>query len=457
MTRQLTGHGLIALVTAFCCLLTISLTQAEKPAAAGAVVSGKSSDVLTLLGEGKLAAQLSARGAYQLNVRMKNLTNEVLDVQFPPGLVADAFAQNQILYQLQGTGNMQPTNSDGTQGSQGMGMLESSKSKFQPGQTQEYSFRTACLNFGVPEPRADSWLYFKLIEDYSPSQQLHAVLKEIAQQKIETPVAQAALWNLANGLSWREMAGQHLLGGGSLFTPVQLRKSQEFVATTLADAAQRAEPVVGTQSRGRGNFASFAMAVNPDPRGTVESAPLVCQAVFKLRAAYPQIAFSHANYPKPAPDLAKPFVQWGVLVQSGPRRGNSAAACSLLFTFARSEWDLQQKAWRYDPPTTSTVAIDHGSANATFLADRLVAELASRTVAVQLLPGKKPKLAVVSALPAQIRAITLRDSGYGQMSLRVAGRVPAGAKTVIDLTDEQAKQLNSISHLTVSSFELGDS
>jgi hypothetical protein len=88
------------------------------------------------------------------------------------------------------------------------------------------------------------------------------------------------------------------------------------------------------------------------------------------------------------------------------------------------------------------------------LADQLMTELATRTIAVQALPGKKKKLTLASALPVALKSVTVRDAENAKVSAKLAVDLPATGQTTIELNAEQVKALIPANRLIAGSFEL---
>lgn len=456
MATHLRACSLLGLL-GLAALAATSSGRADKSAPANANLV-RTGDILTLMAEGKVSVQLTAHGAYRLGVRVKNLTDAPLEIDFPPGLVADAFAQNQVLQQLQASSSLSSSSAGGAQpgsssGSQGMAMLQSSQNKADAGQTLQLTFRTACMNFGVPEPKPASRLFLKRVEDYTPIPELQIAVKQIAAQKVETSIAQAAIWHLSNKLSWETLANARMFGAFNI-SPMQVKKAETFLTKALEDAGKDKDVVAGTEVAKVVQSPCFAFAINPDPRGGSDSAALVSQAVQQLKAMQPRIAFSHANHPIPPPDLDKPFTQWNALVQTQPASKSQNAPLTVQFTVAKSSWNPNREGWRHDPPTTSSLTLEASAANPRGLAERLLAELGSRAVSVTIGGDSRRKLLVANALPVRLQSITVHDAQKPKLAVKLEVSLPAGGQAEVILTDEQSKRLARTSALVAGEFAM---
>jgi hypothetical protein len=461
MAKHLRACSLLAMLV-FVAFSAFSPIRADKnPASKANPV--RTGDILSFVAEGKVSLQLTAHGAYRLGMRIKNLTDEPIEIDFPPGLVADAFAQNQILQQLQSSSSsaggaqpgsgMPPPTPGSSSGSQGMAMLQTSQNKADAGQVLQLTFRTACMNFGVPEPKPTSRLFLKRVEDYTPNPELQIALKQIAKQRVETPIAQAAIWHLSNNLSWETLGNPRMTAAFNM-SPMQVKKAESFLTKALDDASKNTDIIAGTEVGKTEKPPYFAFDINPDPRGGTDSAALVSQAVQHLKELHPRIAFSHANYPNPPPEAEKPFVQWGALVQTQPASKAQTGSLAVQFTFAKSTWNPSREGWRHDPPTTSSLTFDAASANPRYLAERLLAELGSRAVTVTYSGDNPRKLRLANGLPMPIQSLTVHDAQKPKLALKLDVGIPAGGESEVILDEEQAKQLARAGTLVAGEFEI---
>ena len=125
-------------------ILALGFSVQAALAGAPALVDSQAADILALCESGSIEADLSAQGAYQLDMKLRNTTDEDLTVRLPPGLVADAMANNTVLAQIQGVGNT---------GAQGLGLLDANEFQVPAGEVYFARVRAACLNYGIPEPK----------------------------------------------------------------------------------------------------------------------------------------------------------------------------------------------------------------------------------------------------------------------------------------------------------------
>lgn len=110
------------------------------------------------------------------------------------------------------------------------------------GRSIALQMRTACLNYGRPDPRP-TWTYQLVsVEAYS-SNPLLAELLENYGERVSRDMFQAAAWHVANGLSWQQLTqlpNPQVRGGNvRLFSTQQVQQAQRFVEIITPAAEQR--------------------------------------------------------------------------------------------------------------------------------------------------------------------------------------------------------------------------
>jgi hypothetical protein len=423
-------------------------------ALAAAIVRADStspSDVLSLLEKQSVSAELTAEGAHKVIVRLRNQTDDDLEVEFPPGLVADAFAQNPVLAQFPGGGGS---------GSQGLGFIETRDVQVASGATVDVAFRTACLNYGIPEPKRSTLLFLKRVEDYSPDPQVHSVLAALARVNAETPVAQVILWRVANRMTWDQLSRLERSGTNE-FSAAHLVHAQRWLAARQEENSQPVEGrLVRTIGPARPNGA-LVLAINPDPRGSKDSAVLVRAVARHLRDAHPALTIGYQNYPT-EPELADvPTAHWGILVKTirGADRGKSVRVATL--SMQHSRWDARGRRWRSDAPVSvplRALADTPESELAAATAKAIVAELAERSVVAKWSGAGKTRLAISNRLPVPLTSISVRDSRNEAIEVELeTASIPAGRSIEVALDARQAKALSAANRLSVYSFAVQNS
>jgi len=104
-----------------------------------------------------------------------------------------------------------------------------------PQKTRVLRVTTVCLEHGKPEPSPRYPYKIAAIDSFSSDPKLSLVLEGLGRGELSQKVAQAAAWNLANGLSWERLAAEKIDHAGGVpdeayFTPAELHAAQQVVA-----------------------------------------------------------------------------------------------------------------------------------------------------------------------------------------------------------------------------------
>ena len=113
-----------------------------------------------------------------------------------------------------------------------------------PGRTGKVSVKTFCLEHGKPDPRPSVDYVIRPLEALSKDPAVRELCVMLANDEIAQPVAQAAGWNMANGLSWEFLLHKNRvqLSTGYFeryFTPAQLQVAYQVVQAARQRAAMR--------------------------------------------------------------------------------------------------------------------------------------------------------------------------------------------------------------------------
>jgi hypothetical protein len=121
-----------------------------------------------------------------------------------------------------------------------------------PGRVGKVSVNTFCLEHGKRDPRPRMEYTIKPLTVMSTDKKIYEMCRMLANDEISQPVAQAAAWNVANGLSWEFLLVKNrveLMGGyyERYFTPDQLLIAQKVVEESARRAVERAKNEKGSQ------------------------------------------------------------------------------------------------------------------------------------------------------------------------------------------------------------------
>lgn len=117
-----------------------------------------------------------------------------------------------------------------------------------PEETVQLSYKSLCLEHGKAEPRAAMNYRLVPLDTHTKDPVLQELVTSYASGRLDVGAAQAAVWHVANDMSWAELQakGVERLGGAGrtpYFSPAQLAAAQSLVAQAHARVReQNAEP-----------------------------------------------------------------------------------------------------------------------------------------------------------------------------------------------------------------------
>ena len=111
-----------------------------------------------------------------------------------------------------------------------------------PGRTGKVKVNTVCLEEGRPDPQLRIDYVIQPLDKLNSDPKIFEMCRMLANDEITQPVAQAAAWNVANGLTWQQLLVKNRveLSNGYFeryFHPMQVRYAQQVAVVS----AQRAE------------------------------------------------------------------------------------------------------------------------------------------------------------------------------------------------------------------------
>ncbi|MCA9216178.1 MAG: hypothetical protein KDB27_24085 [Planctomycetales bacterium] len=181
-------------------------------------------------------------------VIVKNLTDKPLSIKMP-----EAFAGVPVLAQpgnrgggggnrgggggggLGGGGNQ---GMGGGMGMGGMGMMGGGMFNVGPEKVGKLKVKTVCLEHGKLDPNPRVPYEMKPIEEFTKKPELIEICKMLGRGDLDQTTAQAAAWNLSDGLSWVELANKvkvkHLNGSVEMyFSPKHIRGAMQAVQVAV--------------------------------------------------------------------------------------------------------------------------------------------------------------------------------------------------------------------------------
>ena len=167
-------------------------------------------DILKAEQTGAIRLSVRGNGQQKVHFTIKNTSSKRLNVVIPPGLVASAGAAQGGGFQSMGLGT--PTDHAGAFGAfssnaGGNGFRSVAVSKaaegiaVAPGAIVDLNVPAACLNFGIPTPTPKDAFRLVSVDEYTPDVRARRALRTLATLGTSQGVAQAALWQVFNGMS----------------------------------------------------------------------------------------------------------------------------------------------------------------------------------------------------------------------------------------------------------------
>lgn len=206
--------------------------------------------------EEKLSTKLLQKNSKTGNLLIENLTKETITVQLPESFVGVHVLNQGGLggggQQGGGGGGGGQTagggGGGGQQGGGGGGAAGGGGGGFfsiPPEKVVRIPVTSVCLEFGKPEPSVRMEYKIHPVESVSKDPILKELLNLVATGRINTNVAQAAAWNIANGKSWQELSQLKFNRLAQPDTPqfsyAELAYAQQLVAAAKQRAADKAE------------------------------------------------------------------------------------------------------------------------------------------------------------------------------------------------------------------------
>ena len=113
-----------------------------------------------------------------------------------------------------------------------------------PDKKRKLSVQTVCLQHGKPDPNPRMTYELVPLTTVNDDPAIEALCKSLSQKKVDQVVAQAAAWNIANRMTWNELAKlnrreSRYLGNERMFTKQQLATAQEFSRYVNSQADQK--------------------------------------------------------------------------------------------------------------------------------------------------------------------------------------------------------------------------
>jgi hypothetical protein len=120
-----------------------------------------------------------------------------------------------------------------------------------PQKTLRLPYTSVCLNHGLKDPTPGGVYLVVPVERYTDNTVLQSLIEMVGSGQLDQRSAQAATWNVANGMSWQQLANESEspfpAPGSNYFSAAQMKAAQQIVATAHTLAAQKSEETKTTE------------------------------------------------------------------------------------------------------------------------------------------------------------------------------------------------------------------
>ncbi|SFJ24886.1 hypothetical protein [Planctomicrobium piriforme] len=231
--------------------------------------NAKQVELFTAMEDDSISVKLIAKDSTGGNLFISNKTSEPLTVTMPQGFVAvPANAQfgggmggggagqgmagagggaggGQQQAMGGGAGGGMGGMGGGGMGGGGMGGGGGGFFSIPPEKTLRVPYTSVCLNHGLAEPTPRSTYRLVRVEEYTENPALQQLINMVGTGRLNQHSAQAATWNIANGISWEELAAKSdspvPVPGSNYFSVEQLMAAQQIAASAQSIAAEKAQ------------------------------------------------------------------------------------------------------------------------------------------------------------------------------------------------------------------------
>ncbi len=231
MTVHRPFHWSIATSLIIACLLVPTRSQAERRSKASVAAEPKRQvELFEAMDRGDIEVRFIPKDSTQANVLIENKTDQPLSIKFP-----ESFAAVHVLAQFGGGGMGGMGGGMGGMGGGGMGGMGGGQGmgggmggmgggmggmgggmggmgggggffNVAPLKVAKVKVPCVCLEHGKPDPNPRMIYKLVPIETLTKDPSVIEICKMLGKGEVPQIAAQAAAWNLANGLSWQELA-----------------------------------------------------------------------------------------------------------------------------------------------------------------------------------------------------------------------------------------------------------
>jgi hypothetical protein len=207
---------------------------------------------------GSLDVKMVPRDSFGGSLLIENRSDKPLTVDMP-----EAFVGVQVLRQFGGGGGGRGGGRGGAGGAGGAaqavgggagggglgggiggGMGGGGYFSVPPERTVKVPYHSVCLEHGKRDPHVNLTYRVMPVDEFTQDENLAALLTMVGTSRVDVAAAQAAAWNLANGMSWEQLAAKRTQTVGEAerpyFTPAALFNAQQLIAEARGKAREKA-------------------------------------------------------------------------------------------------------------------------------------------------------------------------------------------------------------------------
>lgn len=136
-----------------------------------------------------------------------------------------------------------------------------------PGRVGKVSVKIFCLEEGKPDPKSRIAYKIQPLKDLNNDPKVFEMCRMLANDEVTQPIAQAAAWNVANGLSWQELLHKNRIErmDGSYeryFSPRDIYFAQRVTVVSGQRAEARAQMLKEQGADSEKQYDTSAEAIN---------------------------------------------------------------------------------------------------------------------------------------------------------------------------------------------------
>jgi hypothetical protein len=209
----------------------------------------QSVDMFAAIDSGDIAVKLIPKDSRKSRVIIANKTDKPLTVKLPSAFAGVPLAQvGGGGHSHSSSGSKKSSQSQSTGGGMGGGGgggMGGGMFSIAPEKVEKFDVATVCLEHGKAEPHASVVYQIKPIETVSDKPGVRELCEKLGTGKVDQRVAQAAVWHLANNMSWDKLANKklHRLGGvpdQPYFSQAEIQAAMQLATTAVAEANENA-------------------------------------------------------------------------------------------------------------------------------------------------------------------------------------------------------------------------